>query len=296
VASDSQTNIITAFGMLFVIGNALSLGMNLKIGEILADFFRNWKFALRVLVINFVLLSGLIIGFAALIDIPSDAKIGYCIVALAAGAPFAPLLTRLAKGDVEMSTTLFVVLIVGTVIVVPLALSPTVTAVVPSVKGVSIWDVAWPLLLFLLTPIVLGCLVRLRYPDAAEHAAKFIQIIAIASLLMYFNIFIITYLSLFGDAWGSGTYGAAFAVPILGILFGSLVSLKNRGTRHASVITTAQRSVSGAIIVTVFNHPQPDANVSVTIINTIGITVLLILSLEWGRAQSAVERTPIEPK
>jgi BASS family bile acid:Na+ symporter len=49
------------------------------------------------------------------------------------------------------------------------------------------------------------------------------------------------------------------------------------------VITTTQRSISGAIVVTLFNYPQPDANVAVTIINTIGITILLLLSLEWGR-------------
>jgi predicted Na+-dependent transporter len=41
------------------------------------------------------------------------------------------MLTRLAKGDVAMSTTLFVVLIVGTVVVVPLALSPAVSGPSP---------------------------------------------------------------------------------------------------------------------------------------------------------------------
>src|SRR6516225_3404887 len=138
---------ITAFGLLFVIGNSLGLGMNLPIGQMLAEFFRHWQFAARVLLINFVILPGLIIGFAALVHIPADIKIGYCIVALAAGAPFAPMLTRLAKGSVEMSTTLFLALIVGTLIVVPLALPPTVTALVPSVPKVPIWHVAWPLLL-----------------------------------------------------------------------------------------------------------------------------------------------------
>ena len=108
------------------------------------------------MLINFVILSGLIIGFAAVVHIPADIKIGYCIVALAAGAPFAPMLTRLAKGGVEMSTTLFLALIVGTLIVVPLALPPTVTAVVPSVPKVPIWHVAWPLLLFILVPLSVG--------------------------------------------------------------------------------------------------------------------------------------------
>lgn len=51
------------------------------------------------------------------------------------------------------------------------------------------------------------------------------------------------------------------------------------------MITTAQRSITAGIIVTVFNYTQPLANVSVTIINTIGIAILLILAIEWARAQ-----------
>jgi len=234
----------------------------------LAHFFQNWKLAVWVLLINFVILPALIIGFAALVPIPADIKIGYCIVALAAGAPFAPMLTRLAKGNVAMSTNLFVVLIVGTIIVVPLALSPTVSALVPGVPYIPIWDVAWPLLLFLLVPLLIGCAIRLRYPDAAVRGARPLQIISIACLLLYADIFLVSQWNLFVNAWESGAYIASFAVPILGIAFGSIISLKNVENRHASVITTAQRSISGAIIVTIFNYTQPLANVSVTIINS----------------------------
>lgn len=281
---------IMAFGILFVITNALLLGMQLKVGEVLAHFFKNWKFAVRVLFINFVLLPLLIIGFAALVHIPADIKIGFCIVALAAGAPFAPLLTKLAKGDVAMSTTLFVALILGTIIIVPLVLSPVVMALAPEIEHIPVWDIAWPLLLFLLTPLVLGCLMRLRYPDVAERAAKPLEIIEIVFLILYINVFITANLDLFANAWGSGTYLAAIAVPILGIMFGRFISPDDTGARHAGVITTAQRSISGAIIVTIFNYPQPLANVAVTIINTTGIIILLILSLEWGRATKKLNK------
>jgi hypothetical protein len=57
---------ITAFGLLFVIGNSLGLGLTLQIGRMLSDFFRHWHLAARVLLINFVILPALIIGFAAL--------------------------------------------------------------------------------------------------------------------------------------------------------------------------------------------------------------------------------------
>jgi bile acid:Na+ symporter, BASS family len=273
---------IKAFGLLFVIGNSLGLGLRLQVGHMLAEHLRHWQLAVRVLLINFVILPGLIIGYAAIVDIPADIKIGYCIVALAAGAPFAPMLTGLAKGDVQLSTTLFVVLTVGTVVVVPLALSPLVSAVVSGVSRIGVWDMAWPLLVFILLPLLIGCLLRLRYP-VTEHGERPLQLISLTCLLLYANVFIVSNWSSFESAWGTGTYAAAVAVPILGIALGSLISRTNVGARHASMITTAQRSIGGAIVVTLFNYPQPDANVAVTIINTIGITILVLLSLEWGR-------------
>jgi BASS family bile acid:Na+ symporter len=284
---------ITAFGLLFVIGNSLGIGLRLQVGQMLAEHFRHWQLATRVLLINFVILPGLIIGFAAIVHIPADIKIGYCIVALAAGAPFAPMLTRLAKGDVALSTTLFVVLTVGTAVAVPLALSPTVSAVVPTIPRIPIWSMAWPLLLFLLLPVAIGCVLRLRYP-AVQHGERPLQLISLTCLLLYANVFIVSNLHGFASAWGSGTYAAAVVVPILGIALGSLISRKSVGARHASMITTAQRSIGGAIVVTIFNYPQPLANVAVTIINTIGITILVVLSLEWGRG-SAPTSPPTEP-
>jgi bile acid:Na+ symporter, BASS family len=277
---------IIAFGLLFVSTNTLALGLRVEVGQLLGHFFQHWKLAVWVLLINFVILPALIIGFAALVPIPADIKIGYCIVALVAGMPFAPLLTRLAKGNVALATTLMVVLIVVTTIVAPLALSPLVSAVVPGVPYIPIWDVAWPLLTFILIPLLIGCAVRVRYPEAAVKGARPLQIIAIACLLLYGDVFLVSQWHLFVSAWGSGAYIAAFGVPILGIALGSIISRKDVGTRHACEISTAQRSISGAIIVTIFNYPQPLANVSVTIINFVGILILLILSLEWGRAQA----------
>jgi bile acid:Na+ symporter, BASS family len=281
---------IKAFGLLFVMGNSLGLGLRLPVGHLLAEHFRHWQLAARVLLINFVILPALIIGYARLVDIPANIKIGYCIIALAAGAPFAPMLTGIAKGDVPLSTTLFLVLTVGTLVVVPLVLSAAVSWVAPAVPTNSIWHLAWPLLAFVALPLLIGCLLRVRYP-AAEHGERVLQIISLTCLLLYANVFIVSNWNSFKSAWGTGTYGAAIAVPILGIALGSLISRANVGARHASVITTTQRSIGGAILVTLFNYPQPDANVAVTIINTIGITILLLLSLEWGRA-SAKKASP----
>ncbi|MCE0764413.1 bile acid:sodium symporter [Pseudonocardia kujensis] len=289
--SNELLTVINSFGLLFAILNSFTLGLRLPIFRILEHFFQNWRLATRVLLINFVVLPALVIGFATIAPINPDIKIGFCIVALAAGAPFAPAITRLARGDVAMSTALLLVMVLATVIVVSLVLPLAVSAVVPGVGHVRIWDVAWPLLAFLVAPLLIGCVMRLRYEEAVSSWVSPLLIIQIVCLVLYVNLFIFAFTSLFRDVWW-GAYVAAIAVPVLGIALGSVISIRGAATRHASIITTAQRSITGGIIVTVFNYTQPLANVSVTVINTIGIVILVILAFEWRRTRSRHEPEP----
>ena len=104
----SQSVLINWFGVLFVILNAFGLGLRLPVGKLLAQAFAHWKIAVWALVINFVIIPLLFIGYLLTIasSIPGEIKVGFCVAALSAGMPFAPLLARLAKADVSISTTL----------------------------------------------------------------------------------------------------------------------------------------------------------------------------------------------
>ena len=152
--------LINGFGVLFVILNSFGLGLRLAVGKLLAEAFAHWKIAVWALVINFVIIPLLFIGYLLTIasSIPDEIKVGFCVAALCAGMPFAPILARLAKADVSIATTLLVVLTAGTIIALPLGLPLAIDAVDAQLKT-SAWDVAWPLLLFLLLPA--GSRVRL---------------------------------------------------------------------------------------------------------------------------------------
>src|SRR6478609_9230617 len=138
----SQSVLINGFGLLFVILNSFGLGLRLEVGKLLAEAVAQWKIAVWALVINFVVIPVLFIGYLLTIaeSIPGEIKVGFCIAALSAGMPFAPLLSRLAKADVGISTTLLVVLTVATVIALPLGLPLAVDAVDAQLKT-SVWDV-----------------------------------------------------------------------------------------------------------------------------------------------------------
>ena len=286
------TDLINGFGVLFVILNAFGLGLRITVGKQLAQAFAHWKIAVWALVINFVIIPLLSIGYLLTIasSIPGEIKVGFCVAALCAGMPFAPILARLAKADVGVATTLLVVLTVATLIALPLGLPLAVDAV-DAQFDVSAWDVAWPLLLFLLLPLVLGCAFRVGWPDLAPRLVRWAVRVAILCLLFNLNFTLVAYWNLFVQTWGTESYIAALAGPFIGLgcgyLLVSSLRVKDVGIRHATESTTAVRNIAPMLLMMIFPFgADPLVTVSITILNTVGLSVVLLFVLMWRRAAS----------
>jgi BASS family bile acid:Na+ symporter len=286
----TQSMLINGFGVLFVILNAFGLGLRLTVGKQLAQALAHWKIAVWVLVINFVVIPLLFVGYLLTIasSIPGEIKVGFCVAALCAGMPFAPVLAGLAKADVSIATTLLVVLTVATVIALPIGLPFAVDAVDAQLTT-SAWDVAWPLLLFLLLPLVLGCGFRVWWPDLTPPLTQWAVRVAILCLLFNLNFTLVAYWDLFVQEWGTESYIAAIAGPFIGLGCGYLLvvglRVKDVGVRHATEVTTAVRNVAPMLLMMIFPFgADPLVTVSITILNTVGMAIVLLFVLMWRRA------------
>ena len=289
----TQTVLINGFGVLFVILNAFGLGLRLPIGKLLGGALTHWKIVVWALVINFVIIPLLFIGYLLTLasSIPGEIKVGFCVAALSAGMPFAPLLARLAKADVSISTTLLVILTAATIIALPVGLPLAIDAVDAQLKT-SAWDVAWPLLLFLLLPVVLGCGFRTWWPDLTPGLSRWVMRVGILCLLFNLNFTLVAYWSLFVQTWGTASYLAALAGPFIGLGCGYLLvtslRVKDVGIRHATEATTAVRNIAPMLLMMIFPFASdPLVTVSITILNTIGIMTILLFVLMWRRAASS---------
>lgn len=294
----SSSMLINGFGLLFVILNAFGLGLRLEVGKHLARSFAHWKIAVWALVTNFVVIPLLFIGYLLTVasSIPGEIKVGFCVAALCAGMPFAPLLAKLAKADVSVSTTLLVVLTVVTIIALPIGLPPAVHAVDSSLT-ISAWSVAWPLLLFLLLPLFLGCAFRVWWPDLTPPSQQWVVRVSILCLLFNLNFTLFAYWSLFVKEWGTYSYVAAIAGPFIGLgcayLLVSGLRVKDVGVRHATEVTTAVRNIAPMLLMMIFPfRADPLVTVSITILNTVGIVTVLLFVLMWRRAASPSDPHP----
>lgn len=287
-----QSVLINGFGVLFVILNSFGLGLRLSIGNFLAQAGAHRRIAVWTLVINFVVIPLLFVGYLLTIasGIPGEIKVGFCVAALCAGMPFAPILAKLAKADVGISTTLLVVLTVATIIALPFGLPLAIDAV-DAQLAVSVWDVAWPLLLFILLPMFLGCVFRVWWPDLKAPLALWVVRVAILCLLFNLNFSLVAYWDLFVQTWGTASYIAAFAGPFIGLGCGYLLvsglRVTDVGVRHATEVTTAVRNIAPMLLMMIFPFAAyPLVTVSITILNTVGITIILLFVLVWRRAAS----------
>ncbi len=303
MAQSSEVALINGFGVLFVVFNSFALGLRLPIGKVLAQALAHWKIAVGVLAINFVIIPLVFVGYLLTIasSIPDEVKVGFCVAALCAGMPFAPILARMAKADVGVATTLLVVLTVGTIIALPLGLPLAVDAVDVQIQP-SAWDVAWPLLVFLVLPLILGCGFRVGWPDLTPEWAKWSTRVAILCLLFNANFTLIAYWDLFVQTWGTESYLAALAGPFIGLgcgyLLVSILRVKDVGIRHAAEVTTAIRNIAPMLLMMIFPFAaDPLVTVSITILNLVGITVVLLFALMWRRAASppGTHATTIQP-
>ena len=266
------------------------MGLRLPVGKLLGQVVAHWKIAVWALVINFVIIPLLFIGYLLTIasSIPGEIKVGFCIAALSAGMPFAPILARLAKADASIATTLLVVLTAATVIALPVGLPLAIDAVDASLKA-SVWDIAWPLLLFLVLPVALGCGFRLWWPDLTPELAPWVVRVGILCLLFNLNFTLVAYWSGFVQTWGTESYIAALAGPFIGLgcgyLLVSSLRIKDPGIRHATEVTTAVRNIAPMLLMMIFPFgADPLVTVSITILNTVGIVVVLLFVLIWRRA------------
>ena len=100
----------------------------------------------------------------------------------------------------------------------------------------------------------------------------------------------VAYWNLFVQTWGTESYLAALAGPFIGLGCGYLLVSILRvkvGIRHATEITTAIRNIAPMLLMMIFPFAaDPLVTVSITILNTIGLVIVLVFVLMWRRAAS----------
>ena len=275
--------------LVFVIGSMLSMGLSLKVGQIIAPL-KNVKLVILALVANFILVP--IVAYAITMVLPLDesVRIGLILLATAAGAPFLPKLAGLAKGDPALAVGSMVLLMVATVVYAPI-----VVPLVVEGAEVDTWEIASSLIVLMLIPLGLGLFAKARYQAFADGiVAQTGQIANVGLLVGIVAALLVSWRDILG-AIGSWIFVGIAIVLVSGLVFGYLAGFgRSRSDMVVLGLATAQRNIAAALVV------AASLSGDVVVLTLVGAlvlpVVLIVVAGELGRRATPDEGPPSEPE
>ena len=272
--------------LVFVIGSMASMGLSLKMGQILAAL-KNVRLVALALAVNFLLIPILAYLITMVLPLDEPLRIGLILLSTAAGAPFLPKLAEVAKGNIAFSVGLMVLLMIVTIIYLPIVLPLLLGGV-----EVSPWDIAQSLIVMMLIPLAVGLFINARYEEtAAKLQPTFGQASNTAIMFLTVLGLVLNFRDMIGlvGSWGI-LAGAIFIV--VAVLIGYLLGGSDSGIKNVMGLGAGQRNISAALVVAGQNFDL-DVITYLMVISVVGLVVLMPLAGELGkRAKAGAAKTP----
>ena len=277
------TSVVT---LIFIISSMLGMGLGLTLSQIITPL-RNFRLVVLSLLTNFVLMPLAALGLAALLRLDSPLGVGLLLLGTAAGAPFLPKLTQLAKGSLAFGVGLMALLMVATVAYMPLVLPLLLPGV--SVNPVKI---ASSLFLFMLLPLAIGLGAKAWSAVLASRTKPVLDKVSNLSLILLVLLMIATNIKNVLAVFGTGGILAGLLLIALGFGAGWLLGGPGMDTRPVLALGTAQRNIAAALVVGGQSFSDPKVVVMVIVVAIVGLLVLMPLSKALGRRTPALAEGP----
>jgi BASS family bile acid:Na+ symporter len=256
----------------FVLSSMLSMGLGLTLGEI-ATPLRSVRRVVMSLLANFVLVPLVALGLAALLRLDEPFGVGLLLLGSAAGAPFLPKLTQLAKGNLAFAVGLMVLLMVITVGFLPLVLPLLLSGV-----SVDSAKIARSLFLLMLLPLAAALVVKARFPAAAARTRPILDRISNLSLILFTLLLITVNLNNVLAVFGTRAILAGLLFIMISFGIGWLLGGPEPDARRVLALGTAQRNIAAALVVAAQSFQDPKVVVMVIVVAIVGLLILMPLS------------------
>ena len=213
--------------LVFVVTCMATVGLSLSIRDIVAPLSRGLLMLLAC-VANFVVAPAIAYTLTKLVPLDSSHTIGLLLLGGAAGAPFLPKLAEMARGDIAFSVGLMLLLMVGSVALMPVVLP----LLIPGLSA-GPWQLLRPLLFTMLLPLAAGLVVKNRSERWAARLRRIFgpvsNVSMIAAVVLLFGLNFSAMLGTFGS--GAIAVGALFVRHLL--LAGDGLSERTPGMRRS---------------------------------------------------------------
>ncbi len=267
----------------FLLSSILGVGLNLTLQQIVAPL-RNARVVLAAVAANFVIVPLVALGTARLFRLEEPFTAALLLLGLAPGAPFLPKLVELAKGDLATAVALMTLLMAGSVVFLPLALP----LLLPQVE-VGMWQIARPLLLLMMLPLLAGLMLRARFGPVAgawrSGLSRFSNVALVTAILLLVALNLPSVLQVFG----TGAIAAAVLFTAAAGLTGYAMGGPDSAVRKAMALGTGFRNIAAAMAVGEEDFRDPRVMVMLVIGAFTGL--LLLIPAKLAHNTHAVARS-----
>lgn len=262
---------------IFVVSTMLNVGLTQKLSDI-TGHLKNYPFVLKMLAGNFVLAPLLMIFVLTFTSFDPALRDGLLIFALCAGAPFLIKLTQTAEHNMALGAAMMILLIIATVVYVPVVLPLVMYEV--SVDG---WAIARALFLQMLLPIIVGMLAVQFMPELAKKIQPWAGRLGNITLYVLVAATLIGYFPNMLGIVGTGAILVALAFVAAAFGIGYLMGSGKDHLEDVGGLGTAQRNTAAGVIIATQNFDDPNVLVMITLANTLGIVMLLLIAKRLSR-------------
>jgi BASS family bile acid:Na+ symporter len=202
------------------------------------------------------------------------------LLGCAAGAPFLPKLVVVARGDLALSAALVILLTAGTIIFMPLALP----LLIPTLHA-DAWEIAKPLLMLIVAPLVIGMIIRTLAASFSAQAARLLAKLGNLALLLLFVLLIALNLGPLFEVIGSSAILAAM-LHFIGLFALTWLRLKDRAFQSVLALGTASRNFGAALAPAAGVSGSQDTTVMLLVSAIVGLALAFISAI-WAKQRSA---------
>ena len=253
----------------FVVSSMMAMGVGFTVRQII-DALRDVRLVLLGLLANFVAMPLGALALDKMLRLDEPLRVGLLLLGAAAGAPFLPKLTEVAKGNVPFAVGIMMLLAIGTVGYLPLVLPLLLPAVTVNSGKIAGW-------LFLLTllPLAAGLALRARYAGLAARVKPVLDWVSNVTLVPMVLLLAAANIDKILHVFGTRGILAGLLLIALGFGIGWALGGPGVDTRRTLALGTGQRNIAAASVVASESFSDPSVVIMVIVVTIVGLLTLM---------------------
>jgi bile acid:Na+ symporter, BASS family len=276
---------------LFIVIYMISVMLETTSGEVIATL-KDFGMTGRALLANVVLVPIIGLVLANLFDLRPEVRLGFLLLALAPGGPFALQFARVSKGNRVLAVTLLILLSLVAVLFTPALvelLFPPGTGRLPFARLLTL------LLLWIVAPLFVGRALQRLMPEVAPKLGR---ILGVVSIVIFIILALTTgkYKTPAIKSMGVDGIVAIIALTLGSWVIGWLLGGPEIRNRKVFAISTSMRNVGVCFPIAVNYFPGTEVVAPILAFSGISIPMNMLFALITGRTlrDTEVRTRPVE--